>query len=128
MEFGGCILFENVASNKASFGDVEGLRDGKLSGKELEAKLDSLYSFEQLLQAFDVSITNGMSLYDNHNMTSEYGIAIYGTIASKDISFFEIDRMYDLIQKKAKDMGYTDGDVIHNDFDLSMQDSSRLKK
>ena len=94
----------------------------------MEAKLDSLYSFEQLLQAFDVSITNGMSLYDNPNMTSEYGIAIYGTIASKDISFFEIDRMYDLIQKKAKDMGYTDGDVIHNDFDLSMQDSSRLKK
>lgn len=122
------IPFENVASNKTSFGDVEGLRDGKLSGKELEAKLDSLYSFEQLLQAFDVSITNGMSPYDNPNMTSEYGIAIYGTIASKGISFFEIDRMYDLIQKKARDMVYTDGDVIPNDFDLIMQESSRLKK
>lgn len=94
------IPFENVASNKASFVDVEGLRDGKLSGKELEAKLDSLYSFEHLLQAFDVSITNGMNPYSNPNMTSEYGIAIYGTIANKGISFFEINRVYDSIQKK----------------------------
>ena len=36
--------------------------------------------------------------------------------------------MYDLIQKKARDMGYTAGDIIPNDFDLSMQESSRLKK
>ena len=117
-----------MASNKASLGDVEGLRDGKLSGEEVEAKLDSLYSFKQLLQAFDVSITNGMSPYDNPNMTSEYGIAIYGNIASKGISFFEIDRMYDLIQKKARDMGYADGVVIPNGLDLSMQESSILKK
>lgn len=118
------IPFENVLNNKASFGDVAGLRDGKLSGEELKSKLDNLHSFEQLLQVFDISITNGMSPYDDPNMTSEYGIAIYGTIDSKGISFFEIDRIYDLIQKKARDMGYADGDVIPNDLDLSMQKNS----
>ncbi len=70
------IPFENVLNNKASFGDVEGLRDGKLSGEELKSKLDNLHNFEQLLKAFDVSITNGTNPYDNPNMTSEYGIAI----------------------------------------------------
>lgn len=122
------IPFENVLSNKASFGDVKGLRDGKLSGEELKLKLDKLYSFEQLLQAFDVSINNGINFYVDPNMTSEYGIAIYGNIASKGTSFFEIDRLYNIVQRKARNMGYIDGDIIPNDLDLSIQENNRLKK
>ena len=114
------IPFENVINNKASFGDVAGLRDGKLSGEELKQILDTLDTFEQLLQSYEITINNP---YINPNMTSEYGIAIYGVIANKGISYFEIDRMYDLMQKKAKDMGYVDGDIIPNDLDLSMKEN-----
>ena len=121
------IPFENVLSNKASFGDVAGLRDGKLSGEELKLKLDKLYSFKKLLQVFDISVNNGINLYVEPNMTSEYGIAIYGNIASKNISFFEIERLYNIVQRKARDMGYVDGDVIPGDF-LSIQGNDRLKK
>ncbi len=109
------IPFENVMNNKASFGDITGLRDGKLNGEELQKKLATLPSFENLLQSFGIAIDNGMNLYNNPNMTSEFGIAIYGTIVNKDISYFEIDRVYDLIQKKAKEMGYINGNIIPND-------------
>ena len=91
-------------------------------------KLDKLYSFEQLLQAFDVSINNGINFYVDPNMTSEYGIAIYGNIASKGTSFFEIDRLYNIVQRKVRNMGYIDGDIIPNDLDLSIQENNRLKK
>ena len=114
------IPFENVINNKASFGDIEGLRDGELKGEELKQKLDTLFTFEQLLQAF--SIKMDMNPYNDPNMTSEYGIAIYGTIINKGISYFEIDRIYDLIQKKAKKMGYVDGDVIPNEVSLNAQE------
>lgn len=113
------IPFDNVMNNKASFGDIEGLRDGLLNGMELQQKLDTLPTFEQLLQEYSISITNP---YINPNMTSEYGIAIYGPIINKEITYIEIDRMYDLIQKKAKEMGYTNGDVIPSELDLNMEE------
>lgn len=107
------IPFENVLNNKASFGDVEGLRDGKIKVEDLKSKLDSLPTFEQLLQSYGISINGGMMTpYSDPNMTSEYGIAIYGPILNKGISFFEIDRVYDLIQKRAQELGYVTGEVI----------------
>lgn len=112
------IPFENVMNNKASFGDIKGLRDGKLSGEELQQKLDALPNFEQLLQEYSINNTNP---YNNPNMTSEYGIAIYGTIINKNITYFEIDRMYDLIQKKAQELGYVMKDIIPNDISLSIE-------
>ncbi len=117
------IPFENVMNNKASFGDVQGLRDGKLSGEELQKRLDSLSDFKELLQSIGIAIDNTRSPYNDPNMTSEYGIAIYGPIVSKGISYFEIDRMYELTQTKAKKMGYVDGESIPIDIHF-MQDNS----
>ncbi len=119
------IPFEDVIHHKASFGDIEGLRDGKLSGEELKQKLDKLHTLEQLLQLFEITVENGMDPYNDMNMKSEYGIAIYGPIASKDISFLEVNRMYDLMQTKARDMGYVDGDVIPDDLDYLNHHRSR---
>ncbi len=112
------IPFENVLNSKSSFGDITGLRDGTLKGEELQKVLDSLPNFEQLLKSYEIEFGKGMNPYWNPNMTSEYGIAIYGPIAGKGISYFEIDRAFDLIQKKAKDMGYIDGDTIPNNIML----------
>ena len=120
------IPFENVLNNKASFGDVEGLRSGTLKGTELEEKINSMYSFEQLLQAFYISFSDGANPYNNPNMTSEHGIALYGNINSNNISFFEVDRMYDLIQKKAKELGYNDGEIIPKDLDFSKQENNSI--
>ena len=115
------IPFENVANNKASFGDVEGLRDGKLNGAELQRELDSLPSFKQLLESYSISLNDAMSSYNNSNMTSEYGIAIYGPINSSGITFFEIERSYNLLQQKAINMGYNIGDTIPSNFDFDME-------
>ncbi len=106
------IPFENVINNKSSFGDVTGLRDGTLKGEKLQKTLDSLPSFEELLKSYQIGFGNGFNPYMNANMTSEYGIAIYGPIFSKGISYIEIERAYDLFQTRAKAMGYVDGDVI----------------
>ena len=65
---------------------------------------------------FAVSMGN---LYGDPNMTSEYGIAIYGQIPVKGVSFFEVDRKYDLLQKKAKEQGYVDGEIIPMDFEFN---------
>ncbi len=104
-----------MLDNKASFGDVVGLRDGKLKKEQLNATLDNLPTFEQLLQSFGIPLNNetmGFNPYMDPNMTSEYGIAIYGPILTKGVSFFEVDRKYDLIQKKAKEAGCISGEVI----------------
>ena len=85
-----------------------------------------MYSFEQLLQAFYISFNDGANPYNNPNMTSEHGIAIYGNINSNNISFFEVDRMYDLIQKKAKELGYNDGEIIPKDLDFSKQENNSI--
>jgi len=106
------IPFDNVLGNKVSFGDVDGLRDGKINGEERNRILNGLDTFETLLQKFNISTSDP---YSNPNMTSEFGIAIYGTIPVKGLKFFEVDRVYELMQKKAKELGYLNGDAIPND-------------
>lgn len=107
------IPFEDVLNNKASFGDVDGLRDGTVGGDKLRLKLESLPTFEKLLHSFNILINDStMNPYNDPNMISEYGIAIYGQILSKQVSYFEVDRIYDLIQKRAQKLGCVVGEEI----------------
>ena len=113
------IPVENIKNNKASFGDVKGLRDGTLKGEKLKEKLDTLYTLDKLLKINNISLTKKYNPYNNPNMTSEYGIAIYGPIDSKGISFFEIYRKYELMQKIAIKLGYEYGKPIPQKLDIN---------
>ena len=54
-----------------------------------------------------------LALYSDPNFSvGERGIAIYGDFSNKGIVFFEIERKYDLMQKKARELGYVEGEVI----------------
>jgi len=106
------IPFDNVLNNKASFGDVVGLRDGKSKDNELNQILNGLYTFKEILQNYHISIREP---YSDPNMTGEFGIAIYGAISVKGLKFFEVDRVYELMQKRAKELGYLNGEAIPND-------------
>lgn len=116
------IPVSNILGNKASFGDVQGLRDGSLVGASLQSKLDSMDSFLELtkkeISYVDVNFEKNrqqsvLALYSNPNFfVGERGIAIYGDFSNKGIVFFEIERKYDLMQKKARELGYVEGEVI----------------
>jgi hypothetical protein len=116
------IPISNILHNKASFGDVKGLRDGSLMGEELETKLDEMDSFLELtkkeITSVDIDFKNNransvLALYSDPNyFVGETGIAIYGDFSNKGIVYFEIERKYDLLQRKARDLGYVDGDAI----------------
>lgn len=118
------IPISNVLNNKISFGDERGLRDGRLSGSELQAKLDGMDSFLELIKKeisyVDIDFKNNRqqsvyALYSNPNFfVGENGIAIYGDFSNKGITYFEIERKYDLMQKKARSLGYVDGEIIPN--------------
>jgi len=116
------IPISNIQNNKISFGDVKGLRDGSLTGEELQAKLDSMDTFLELTRKecslvdidFKTNRTSSVyALYSDPNFfVGESGIAIYGDFSNKGIIYFEIERKYDLLQRKARNLGYVDGDVI----------------
>ena len=107
--------------NKISFGDEKGLRDGTLTGEELKTKLASMDSFLELskkeLNLTDEEIKNRelfiYCLYSNPNYSiGEHGIAIYGEFSNKGITYYEIERKYELMQRQARQLGYVDGDEI----------------
>jgi len=124
----------NILNNKVSFGDEEGLRDGSLSGEKLQAKLDVMDSFLELtkkeISYVDIDFKNNRTnsvygLYSNSNYcVGEAGIAIYGDFSNKGITYFEIERKYDLMQCKARELGYVDGDIIPDNI---LYDSTRKK-
>ena len=109
----------NILDNKASFGDVDGLRSGNAIGEELEEKLSELYTLRKLLELYNISIND----YGNDNLTGEFGIAIYGKIDSIGITFIEVTRKYDLIQERARSMGYKEGETIPSNFDCFQEDN-----
>ena len=103
------IKLKDILDKKASFGDVYGLRDGNASIKDAQQKINDLPSLQQLLETYHID-TN--MLYTNPNMQSEYGIAIYDRIAPENIQFIEVERKYEIMQKKARELGYIIGDTI----------------
>ena len=104
------IPIEDIDGNKASFGDVAGLRDGMTTEANYDKILQNIPSFKQL--ADENYCPDVRSMYQNPNFTSEYGIAIYGKIQSDNLEYVEVDRSYDFIQKKALQAGLKDGDDL----------------
>lgn len=108
------IRMDDVLNIKASFGDVSGLRDGNLSPEDTTKKIESLISLDKLLESFNVNVE---SLYTDPNLSSEYGIALYGNISRDKLKYIEVQRAYNLMQKKALDMGLQLGEEILKYYD-----------
>lgn len=111
------IPIEEVLNTKAYFGDLEGLRDGKKSIEEAQNKIESLSTLEELLKSFSINI-DSYGIYNDPNMTSEYGISLYDVIPTEKLHYIEVESRYHLIQKRALAEGYKVGDVIPTSFDI----------
>lgn len=85
------------------------MRDRTLSNGEIVDKIKSLDSFKELMEKYNISRD---TMYFNPNMTSEYGIALYGSIPKEKLKYIEVERAYQVMQKKALDMGLHLGDEI----------------
>lgn len=108
------IPIEDLQQNKASFGDVVGLRDASKSPEDTRQQLSDLPSLRELSDSdYVYSIWEA---YNNANFNSDYGIAIYGPIKTKNLRYIEVDRTYDIIQKRARANGMAEGEVIPSDF------------
>ena len=75
------IPIKSILNNKISFEDIKEIRDGKSSIDEV----------------------NGLYYHDD---ALENEIAIYRNFFSVGVTYFEVDRLFQLIQKKANDLGY----------------------
>ena len=112
------IPIKDVLTNKASFGDIMGVRGGEFKdGKTTDDAISEILSLEELSTDYGIDPNNVSELYGNPNFTSEYGIAIYGKIPKENIQFIEVERGYDIMQRKAKQKGLKDGEEV----DLSEQ-------
>ena len=103
------IKISDIQDIKASFGDINGLRDGNESFEKAQQKIQELPSFSELLSLFNI---NSEMLYNDPNMQSEYGIALYGVIPPEKIQFIEVESKYQMMQRRAIELGYSIGDVI----------------
>ena len=73
-----------ILNNKISFWDIKGIKNCKSSIDEV----------------------NGLYY---HDVDLENEVAIYGNFSSVVITYFDVDRLFQLIQKKAYDLGYPIG-------------------
>ena len=119
------IKMSDALKLKASFGDVIGLRDGKISDNDAQSEIDKLQSLNDLMTNFGISKDY---LYSNPNMGSEYGIALYGTIPFTSLKYIEVESRYNVLQKKAIDFGYSFGYTIPSDFENQIKETSNYSK
>ena len=75
------IPIKSILNNKISFWDIKGIKNCKFSIYEV----------------------NGLYY---HDVDLENEVAIYGNFFSVVITYFDVDRLFQLIQKKAYDLGY----------------------
>lgn len=112
------IPIKDVLANKASFGDIMGVRGGELrDGETTGDVMNEVLSLEELSITYGRDPNNVSELYGDPNFSSEYGIAIYGKIPQENIQYIDVERGYDIMQRKAKQKGLKDGKEI----DLSEQ-------
>lgn len=104
------IPIRDIQGNKASFGDITGLRDGAATSDQIAEILQDMPNFKQL--ADENYCPDIASMYQNPNFASEYGIAIYGEIKSGNLEYVDIERAYDTIQRKALQAGLKIGDDL----------------
>ncbi len=122
------IPIDNILNNKASFSS-EGIRDSKL-GSEALHELDT---FEELtnenINSADLKNNRAQtlaSMYLNPNFYRDSGLPIFGDFSNKGVTYFEIERKFSLMQKKARDLGYVDGEEIPNNI-LNLQTKPSTK-
>ena len=108
------IPIKDVLANKASFGDIMGVRGGEFrDGETTDDAMNEASSLRELCVAYGRDPNNVFELYEDPNFSSEYGIAIYGKIPQENIQCIEIERGYDTMQRKAKQKGLKDGEEIN---------------
>ena len=108
------IPIKDILSNKASFGDIMGVRGGEFrDGETTEDAINEVLSLGELCATYGRDPNNVSELYGDPNFSSEYGIAIYGKIPQENVQCIEVERGYDIMQKKAKQKGLKDGDEIN---------------
>ena len=117
------INFNDIADIKASFGDVAGLRDGSATNDESRQIINELPSFSQLLTIYHI---DSSMIFSDPNMQSEFGIALYGIIPPEKIQFIEVERKYEMLQKKAIELGYSIGDTIPQDFTSEISSTIKM--
>lgn len=127
------ISVRDLLNLKCSFGDINGLRDRSLSEEDAIKKVESLKSVGDMLsQSFilESGHINSSGLYADPNLKSEYGVAIYDKISPLLIKYIEVERMYDMIQRKAMDLGYQKGEQIPIDINYLKEkvNSASFKK
>jgi len=111
------IPFDNVINNKASFGDINGLRNGKISGEKLNEILSYLKTFGEMVKE--------SSLYNDPNLVDEFGVAIYGNINNKGIKYFEVERTYELMQRRARQLNLEEGTEIPRNLDIYISPTAK---
>ncbi len=108
------IPIKDILANKASFGDIMGVRGGEFrDGETTDDAMDEVLDLEELCATYGRDPNNVSELYGDPNFSSEYGIAIYGKIPQENIQCIEVERGYDIMQRKAKQKGLKDGDEIN---------------
>lgn len=108
------IPIKDVLANKASFGDIMGVRGGEFrDGETTDDVMDEVLDLEELCAAYGRDANNVSELYGDPNFLSEYGIVIYGKIPQENIQYIEVERGYDIMQRKAKQKGLKDGEEIN---------------
>lgn len=108
------IPIKDVLANKASFGDIMGVRGGEFRDVETtDDAMDKVLSLGELCTTYGRDPNNVFELYEDPNFSSEYGIAIYGKIPQENIQCIEVERGYDIMQRKAKQKGLKDGEEIN---------------
>ena len=91
-----------------------GVRGGEFrDGETTDDVMDEVLDLEELCAAYGRDPNNVSELYGDPNFSSEYGIAIYGKIPQENIQYIEVERGYDIMQRKAKQKGLNDGEEIN---------------
>ncbi|MGN1000722.1 MAG: hypothetical protein ACI4OG_02165 [Bacilli bacterium] len=116
------IPINEVFDVKAYFGDVDGLRDGKSTTEEAQDVLKRLPSLKELLDSYYIS-ADSYGVYNDPNMTSEYGISLYGNIKTNKLRYIEVESKYSMMQKRALAEGYEIGEVIPISFENDRKNS-----
>lgn len=108
------IPIKDILANKASFGDIMGVRGGEFrDGKTMDDAMDEVLNLGELCAIYGRDPNNIFELYGDPNFSSEFGIAIYGKIPQENVQCIEVERGYDIMQRKAKQKGLKDGDEIN---------------
>jgi hypothetical protein len=99
---------DQLLDNKVSY-FAEGIREGKLSSEEYEAKLASMSTLKQTIDSTDGD--TGAFIERLKSSESQWGIAMLGDIECP-VRYVDIKTTYQLLQEYFLSHGYNEGDTI----------------